>query len=157
MDLFENKLDVSLGSSPQQNTEAPSSSPIQSNVESMARSSRTRAKSKQDTAQSDNESLKTPQTAITSNGAITKEEHLECDPSKLEEKSTEMLSTCMRYPIVKLAKLSNEDQQQIMESLSKFAENKPKLAKELGIVPEIVKDENVKMEDVKKKDENWYV
>lgn len=68
-----------------------------------------------------------------------------------------MLSTCMRYPIVKLAKLSNEDQQQIMESLSKFAENKPKLAKELGIVPEIVKDENVKMEDVKKKDENWYV
>lgn len=62
----------------------------------------------------------------------------ECDASKQPH---------IKQPIVKLDRLSAEDQLLMQQSLSKFAESKPKLAKELGIVPAMNEENNASGSD----------
>lgn len=59
------------------------------------------------------------------------------DNDRLKETKNKEKATlpAVMQPFVRLQRISTEDQQLMQVSLSDFAENRPKLAKELGIVP----------------------
>lgn len=61
------------------------------------------------------------------------EENSTLDDIKQEDGVSNVQELPKRQPVVKLDRLSKEDMSLIQESLTKFVENKPKLAEELGI------------------------
>ncbi|KAG5893186.1 hypothetical protein JTB14_016463 [Gonioctena quinquepunctata] len=60
---------------------------------------------------------------------------------KEETEDNNKLSASIKQPVIKLSRLSEEDQMLIQKSLKEFVESKPKLAKDLGIeLSDIVKE-----------------
>lgn len=129
------------GSISQQNAENPQSVNPE-NVETKSRVTRAKSRTESKTEEPAEKSVEPKEEPV-------KEETKESDitNSTIEEPAP------VREAFVKLDRLSEHDQQLMLESLSKFVESKPKLAKELGIdLPVKTEEEESEDDKSKKKD-----
>ena len=77
-----------------------------------------------------NDNVKVAERIINSRKSLKKEERRQSVPELQANQNPMKLQ-----PFVRLCRLSMDDQQLLQTSLTRFAENKPKLAKELGVLP----------------------
>ncbi|XP_022901337.1 nipped-B protein [Onthophagus taurus] len=116
------------GPSPAQASDAPSQSPVPP-----TETHNTRSKTNKDETLNETTKKEPSPAKETPNETAQRSRSNSTETARDKDKDT--LPPGVMLPIVRLQRISTEDQQLMQLSLSDFAENRPKLAKELGILP----------------------